>query len=121
MSLQTEFPFELPKGYVDKDGNVHNKGVRRLATAADEIVPMKDSRVQQNQSYLSILILSRVITKLGDLKKIDAQVVENLFTTDLAYLQDLYQSINQAEPPKYQYSCSKCGEVNEVSLGFFEQ
>lgn len=121
MSLQTEYPFELPKGYLDKDGNLHKKGVMRLATAADEILPMKDPRVQQNQSYLSIMILSRVVTKLGDLNTIDARIIENLFTVDLAYLQDLYQSINQVEPPKYRFNCSKCGEPNEVTLGFFEE
>ena len=121
MSLQIEYPFVLPKGYVDKEGNVHKKGIMRLATAADEILPMKDIRVQQNQSYLSIMILSRVITELGDLKLIDARVIENLFTPDLAYLQDFYQKINQVEPPKYKFSCSKCGHTNEVTLDFLAQ
>ncbi len=121
MSLQTEYPFELPKGYLDKDGNLHKNGVMRLATAADEILPMKDPRVQQNQSYLGIMILARVITELGDLKNIDVRVIEKLFTSDLAYLQDLYQSINQVEPPKYRFNCTKCGESNEVTLGFFEE
>jgi len=120
MSLQTEYSFELPKGYVDKEGNVHKTGTMRLATAADEILPMKDPRVQQNQSYLSIMILSRVVTQLGDLKSIDVRVIENLFTADLAFLQDLYQNINQVDPPKYKFNCTKCGEPNEVSLGFFE-
>lgn len=118
MSFQTEYPFELPKGFVDKDGNVHKKGIMRLATAADEILPMKDIRVQQNQSYLSILILSRVITKLGDLNTVDVRVIERLFTPDLAYLQDFYQNINQVEPPKYKFSCSSCGHPNEVTLDF---
>jgi len=121
MSLQTEYPFELPKGYVDREGNVHKKGIMRLATAADEILPMKDVRVQQNQSYLSIMILSRVVTKLGELNNIDVRVIENLFTADLAYLQEFYQNINQVEPPKYKFTCSKCGQPNEVSLNFFEQ
>ncbi|KAB2951955.1 phage tail assembly protein [Heliorestis acidaminivorans] len=120
MSLQTEFPFVLPKGYVDKSGNVHRKGIMRLATAADEIMPLKDIRVQQNQSYLSIMILSRVITELGELKNIDVRVIENLFTPDLAYLQDFYQNINQVEPPKYKFNCSNCNQANEVSLNFFE-
>lgn len=120
MSLQMEYPFELPKGYVDKEGNVHKKGVMRLATAADEILPMKDIRVQQNQSYLSIMILSRVITKLGDLNTIDVRIIENLFTADLAYLQDFYQQINQVDPPKYRFACSHCGHSNEVALDFFE-
>lgn len=121
MSLQTEYPFELPKGYVDKDGNVHKKGIMRLATAADEILPMKDVRVQQNQSYLSIMILSRVVTELGDLKNVDVRVIENLFTPDLAYLQDFYQNINQVDPPKYKFNCSKCNHTNEVTLDFLAQ
>ncbi len=121
MSFQTEYPFQLPKGYVDKEGNVHKKGTMRLATAADEILPINDIRLQQNQSYLSIMILSRVITKLGDLSTIDVRVIENLFTADLAYLQDFYQSINQIDPPKYKFNCSKCGHQNEVALDFLEQ
>ena len=86
--MQTEFEFELPKGYVDHNGEVHKKGVMRLATAADEILPMRDQRVQQNAGYLTIILLSRVITKLGDVKVINTRVIENLFTMDLAYLQD---------------------------------
>jgi len=118
MSFQTEFPFELPKGYIDKDGNVHKKGMMRLATAADEILPMKDVRVQQNPAYLSIMLLSRVITKLGDLPQIDTRVIEKLFTADLAYLQDMYQRINQIEPPKYKITCPKCGHEHVETLNF---
>ena len=92
--FQTEFPFTLPKGYVDRDGNLHKEGTMRLANAADEILPLKDSRVQQNPGYLTIIILARVITRLGSLPAVDTRIVEGLFTPDLAYLQDLYQRIN---------------------------
>ena len=82
--MQTEFEFELPKGYVDANGDLHRKGVMRLATAADEILPMRDPKVQQNPGYLSIILLSRVITKLGTLPKINTRLIEGLFTMHLA-------------------------------------
>ena len=108
MSFKTEIEFELPKGYVDKEGTVHKKGIMRLATAADEIMPLKDQRVQQNPGYLSILLLSRVITKLGTLENINPTIIEHLFTPDMAYLQNLYQTINSVEPIKMKVVCPKC-------------
>ena len=119
--MQTEFEFELPKGYVDHNGEVHRKGVMRLATAADEILPMRDQRVQQNAGYLTIILLSRVITKLGDVKVINTRVIENLFTMDLAYLQDMYQRINDIEPPTMECVCPSCGEIFRVPLNFTEE
>ncbi len=97
MVLQTEFEFTLPKGYVDSEGKVHRKGIMRLATAKDEIVPLTDPRVQKNRAYLVIILLSRVITKLGDLKgdEITTDVIENLYSADLSYLQDIYRRINE--------------------------
>lgn len=95
MTLQTEFEFTLPRGYVDEAGNLHRHGLMRMATAMDEITPLGDPRVQHNQAYLVILLLSRVIIKLGSLSVIDTKVVENLFAADLAYLQTLYQRINE--------------------------
>ena len=86
MSFQTEFEFELPRGYVDQNGEVHKRGVMRLATAADEIMPLRDPRVQQNPGYLTVILLSRVVTKLGTLQAINNRVIENLFTIDMAYL-----------------------------------
>ena len=71
MSFQTEFEFELPRGYVDQNGEVHKRGVMRLATAADEIMPLRDPRVQQNPGYLTVILLSRVVTKLGTLQAIN--------------------------------------------------
>ena len=99
--METEFEFELPKGYVDKNGDVHKRGTMRLATAADEILPLRDPRVQQNAGYLTIILLSRVITRLGTLSSINTHVIEGLFTMDLAYLQDLYQRINMSDMPTY--------------------
>ena len=116
--MQTEFEFELPKGYVDSDGTVHKRGTMRLATAADEIIPMRDPKVQQNPSYLSIILLSRVITKLGTLPAVNNAVIENLFTMDLAYLQDMYQRINMADMPIYRVTCPNCGKEHDLPLDF---
>lgn len=118
-SFETQVNFELPKGFVDKSGEVHKKGIMRLANAADEIIPMSDPRVKMNPGYLSVLLLERVITKLGKLKKIDSQVIENLFTADMAYLQDLYQKINAAEPPVSVIVCPKCGNEFRAEQPFF--
>lgn len=116
--MQTEFEFELPKGYVDANGDIHKRGVMRLATAADEILPLRDPRVQQNSGYLTIILLSRVVTKLGTLSAVNNRVIENLFTMDLAYLQDMYQRINMSEMPHYEIQCPHCHQQIEVPLDF---
>lgn len=95
--IQTEFEFTLPKGYVDDDGNVHRKGVMRLSRAIDEIVPLRDPRVKSNPAYATVIILSRVITKLGALEEVTPNVVEGLFACDLNYLQKFYRQINELE------------------------
>jgi hypothetical protein len=114
MVLQTEFDFELPKGYIDKEGTLHRNGVMRLATAADEILPMKDPRVKQNPAYLAIIVLSRVITRLGGIEMITPKVVEDLFSADLAYLQDFYRRINQNGSTEMNAKCPKCEYTFEV-------
>lgn len=116
--METEFEFELPRGYVDANGEVHKRGVMRLANAADEILPLRDPRVQQNSGYLTIILLARVITKLGNLSTINTRVIEGLFTMDLAYLQDLYQRINMSEMPVYRVTCPHCNQELEVPLDF---
>ena len=114
--LQTEFPFTLPHGYVDGDGNLHREGVMRMATANDEIAPLKDRRVQSNAGYLVIILLSRVVTSLGDLDTINPKVVEGLFAGDLAYLQDMYQRINHSGNNSVAVVCPHCEESFEVEL-----
>ncbi|MBF9031842.1 hypothetical protein HKCCE3408_15690 [Rhodobacterales bacterium HKCCE3408] len=94
MAFQTEIEFRLPKGYVDPDGNLHREGTMRLATAADEILPLKDPRVQANPAYLAIIVLARVITRLGSVADVNTKVVEGLFASDLNYLQALYEQLN---------------------------
>jgi len=96
-SFQTEVDFELPKGYVDEQGTLHRHGVMRLATAADEILPLRDPRVQQNEAYLTVIVLARVVVRLGTLKDIHAGVIEGLYASDLAYLQRLYEKFNAGE------------------------
>ncbi len=120
MAFQTEFEFTLPRGYMDMDGNLHREGVMRLANAGDEILPMKDPRVQQNPGYLSVILLSRVITKLGTLPAVDTRVIENLYTMDLAYLEDLYQKINAEDVPAYKGLCPHCGQPVEIPINFME-
>jgi hypothetical protein len=116
MMLQTEFPFTLPRGYVDSEGNLHREGVMRLATAYEEIAPMKDPRVQANPGYLIVILLSRVITRLGDLAHINPKVIEGLFAGDLAYLQDLYRRINENGHNRLAVTCPHCEGKFEVEV-----
>ena len=118
--FQTEYEFTLPKGYADEEGNLHKEGVMRLATAADEILPLKDSRVQQNPAYLTIILLSRVVTKLGDLPAVNPRIIEELFATDLAYLQEFYHKINGGGTTKIKAKCPKCEHEFEVDIGMGE-
>jgi len=113
-SIRTEFEFTLPKGYVDSDGNVHREGVMRLATAADEILPLKDPRVQSNPAYLICILLSRVIARLGGLETLNPKVIEGLFTADLGYLQDFYNRINGNGTTSIQVLCPHCQQKFEV-------
>jgi hypothetical protein len=118
--MQTEFPFVLPRGYLDSEGNLHREGVMRLSTAFDEIAPMKDPRVQTNPGYLVVILLSRVITKLGELNAINPKVIEGLFSGDLAFLQDFYRQINENGHSRTAVTCPHCEgrfEVEMNSLG----
>lgn len=111
-----EHEFELPKGYVDKEGNLHRQGVMRLATAADEILPMRDPRVQSLPAYLIVILLSRVVIKLGKVQPINPGVIEGLFSEDLAYLQGLYNRINGLEPQQVPMQCPHCGQAFEAEV-----
>lgn len=107
--LQTEFPFTLPCGYVDAQGNLHRQGVMRRATALDEVESLNDHRVRANEAYLSILLLSRVLTHLGTLTEMNPATVERLFATDFVYLQDLYARVNDNAPSLVETQCPNCG------------
>lgn len=95
-AFQTEIEFDLPKGYVDLEGVLHRHGVMRLATAADEILPMRDPRVQENEAYLPVIVLARVVTQLGSLNDVHTGVIEGLYASDLAFLETLYAEFNAA-------------------------
>ncbi|MFJ6985415.1 MULTISPECIES: hypothetical protein [unclassified Streptomyces] len=106
--MRTEYPFVLPRGYVDPHGRVHREGVMRLATARDEIAPQTDPKVRQNPAYLTVLLLSRTVTRLGGVTDVSADTVENLFASDLAFLQDLYRRINQDGRTEAEVDCPSC-------------
>jgi hypothetical protein len=114
--LQTTFNFVLPRGYVDDSGQVHREGTMRLATARDEIYPQSDYRVRENASYLSVLLLTRTVTRLGTLSEVDAYVIENLFASDLAFLQDMYRRINQEGHTQVSVTCPSCNHDFAVDI-----
>jgi hypothetical protein len=116
MMLQTEFDFILPRGYIDEAGNLHQHGSMRLATAMDEITPLRDPRVRNNEAYLVVILLSQVITRLGTLPNVTPNVIERMFAVDIAYLQDLYRQINDVEAQMVGAVCPHCGQEFEVEV-----
>ncbi len=116
-SLKTEFEFTLPRGYVDADGHVHKTGSMRLATAIDEIAPLRDPRVKSNQAYLPVILLSRVVARLGQITEITPKHIEGLFTSDMAYLQKFYRQINESGTGSFPVQCPTCSTQFEVDLG----
>jgi hypothetical protein len=114
--LRTEFAFELPRGYVDDSGVTHYSGTMRLATARDELVPLRDDRVRENPAYLTVVLLARVVTRIGDVTDIHAGVIENLFASDLAFLQDLYRRINSEGHTRAGVACPDCGRQFTVDV-----
>jgi hypothetical protein len=116
MTLQTQFEFNLPRGYVDSEGTVHTQGVMRLATAMDEIAPLRDVRVNANPAYLTIILLARVIVKLGTLPQVNTNIVENLFAADMAYLQAFYRQINEEGTTIIKRTCPACQQEIEIDL-----
>ncbi|GEB48179.1 MULTISPECIES: hypothetical protein [Streptomyces] len=112
----TEFTFELPRGYVDDDGTVHRTGAMRLATARDELRPQIDLRVKENPAYLGVVLLSQVITRLGTVTDVHAGVVERMYATDVAFLQDFYRRINSEGHTHAAVTCPLCQGSFEVDL-----
>lgn len=116
--METVYDFTLPRGYLDSVGELHRKGKMRLATAGDEISATRDPRVLSNPSYLTIVVLGKVVTQLEGVEMVTANLIEKLFTADLAFLQDMYQRINDIEPPMMETVCPDCGKVYKVPLNF---
>lgn len=118
--MQTEIAFTLPKGYVDERGSVHREGTMRLATARDEIEPLRDPEIRQNEAYLSVLLLARTITRLGDITDIGPRLVEDLYAADFDHLQRLYERINSDGEAVGVLSCPACSHEFEVDLSEIE-
>lgn len=114
--LRTEFDFELPRGYVDRDGVTHRRGTMRLATARDELLPLYDERVQENAAFTTVVLLGRVITELGTLAAVNATVVENMFASDVAFLQDFYRRINAEGHTRAAVTCPGCSHRFTIDL-----
>lgn len=106
--MRVEFDFTLPRGYLDEAGQLHRQGRMRLATALDEIEPLRDARVQANRAYLPVLLLSRVVVALGTVTAVTPTIIERLFAADLAYLEDLYLRLNSSEAVLVGATCPSC-------------
>lgn len=116
-TMQTTFEFVLPRGYVDADGVVHREGTMRLATARDELLPLLDPKVKEHEAFMTLLLLGRVVTRLGTLPRVDDQVIGGLWATDLAFLQDLYRRINTEGTTMAEVSCPGCSTHFMVDVG----
>lgn len=118
MELQTVYPFRLPKGYLDREGNLHREGQMRLATAGDELRALRDPRVKADERMMNVLLLSQVVLSLGTLSEITPEVMEGLFVGDLEFLQNMYETINKVDNPKIQVTCPHCGHQFTDTLNF---
>lgn len=116
MAFATEVDFTLPRGYQDEQGTLHKRGRMRLATAADEILPLRDPRVKQNPAYLTVIVLSRVITQLGELADVNTKTIEQLYASDVAYLQELYDGLNRNGESSIHAVCPNCEHGFDVEL-----
>ncbi|MDH6577876.1 hypothetical protein P3T29_003537 [Kitasatospora sp. MAP5-34] len=114
--IRTEYEFELPRGYVDESGTVHRQGAMRLATARDELTPLIDLRVKENPAYLSVVLLGMVVTRIGTITNVHAGLVEQLFASDLAFLQDFYRRINAEGHTRAAVTCPACDSSFEIDL-----
>ena len=119
-TLRTQYAFTLPRGYVDASGAVHREGVMRLATARDELEPLRDPAVREHEAYLTVLLLARVILRIGDQTTITPELVEGLYAADFDHLQRLYERINSDSEAVGQVDCPSCGIAFEVDLSQIE-
>lgn len=119
--MTTVYEFELPRGYVDERGGVYRKGKMRLATAGDEITAARDPRVLSNPAYLTVVLLAKVITEIEGMDTVTPTLIEHLYTADLSFLQDMYQRINDIEPPVISVACPRCGEKFQAPVNFTQE
>jgi hypothetical protein len=118
--MRTEIPFTLPRGLIDEEGGVHREGSMRLATARDEIEPLRDPEVRQNEAYLTVLLLSRVVTRIGDVREVSPEVIEGLYAADFDHLQRLYERLNTDGEAVGSITCPSCSHAFEVDLSEIE-
>lgn len=118
MLIQTEYEFTLPKGYVDEQGTLHRRGTMRLATALDEIEALRNPGSKNNPEYQSVILLSRVVSKLEGIDEISPELIGRLFTPDFTYLQNMYETVNKAEDPIIRVQCPHCGKTFTDTLNF---
>ncbi len=118
MELQTVYPFRLPRGYLDAEGTLHREGRMRLATARDELSALRDARVKADPNCMTTLVLSQVVTALGTLREVTPEVIEGLFLGDLEFLQNMYESVNKVDAPKFQFTCPHCGQTFTDAINF---
>jgi len=116
MTIKTEYQFRLPRGYIDPEGRLHRDGVMRMATAIDEIETIQDPRIQINEAYLPVVLLSRVVIQLGELTDVTPELIARLFASDLAYLEDLYQRINNFDEILLGAVCPHCSSQFQVRV-----
>jgi hypothetical protein len=116
VSIRTEFAFELPRGYVDESGTLHRSGTMRLATARDELIPLRDDRVRENPAFLTVVLLGRVVTRIGTITDVHAGIIENLFASDVAFLQDLYRRVNSEGHTRAGVTCPECRHTFDIEL-----
>jgi hypothetical protein len=114
--MRTEIPFTLPRGLVDEQGDVHREGTMRLATARDEIEPLRDPEVRRNEAYLSVLLLARTVTRIGGVTEITPELIEDLYAADFDHLQRLYERVNTDGEAVGVVSCPECAHHVEVDL-----
>jgi hypothetical protein len=119
-TLRTQYAFTLPRGYVDSHGEVHRHGVMRLATARDELEPLRDPAVRENEAYLTVLLLARVVMRIGDVTEISPALIEGLYAADFDHLQRLYERVNTGDEVVGRVDCPSCGVEFEVDLSEIE-
>lgn len=118
MSLQTEYEFNLPKGYIDEAGVIHKNGIMRLATAMDEIQASNHPKVKACPEYMPVIVLSKVVRRLGTLTVVTPQIIEGLFSADMNYLQNMYQTVNDIDGPQIHVTCPHCGKEFTEPINF---
>jgi hypothetical protein len=109
--VRTVYPFTLPRGYLGPDGTLHRDGTMRLATGRDELEPLRDPFVKgPDDPRLTMLVLARVVQRLGAIEYVTLNEIEGLFAADLAFLQDFYSVVNFGDQAEYEALLRSAGQ-----------